>query len=92
LAKAPPPIERFRQLAGYPHNFKFLSIEPIMDFDLEELTHWVELLKPEIIEVGYDNYGNKLIEPRLDKTLALIEQLEKFTIVKRKTIRKAWNE
>jgi len=63
-----------------------------MDFDLEELTHWVELLKPEIIEVGYDNYGNKLIEPRLDKTLALIEQLEKFTIVKRKTIRKAWNE
>lgn len=92
LTRAPPPVERFRYLAGYPHNFKFLSIEPIQDFDLEELSQWVELMNPDIVAVGYDNYGNRLVEPRLDKTLALIGELEKFTTVMRKTIRKAWNE
>ncbi len=91
LTKAPAPIERFRQLTGYPHNAKFLSIEPIMDFDLDHLLGWVGLLQPDIIEVGYDNYNNHLIEPKLDKTLELIQRLEQFTKVVRKTIRKAWN-
>jgi len=92
LTKAPPPVERFRALREYPHPHKFLSIEPIQDFDPKEFIKWIEIIKPDIIEVGYDNYGNRLIEPRLDKTLALIKELEKFAVVKRKTIRRAWNE
>lgn len=92
LTMAPPPIERVRSLKDYLHPHKFLSIEPIMDFDLEELSQWVELINPDIVAVGYDNYGNRLVEPRLDKTLALIGELEKFTTVMRKTIRKAGNE
>ena len=73
--KAPPPYERFVYLTGYPHNFKFLSIEPIMDFDLEELTRWVKLLQPDIIEVGADNYHNNLPEPPWWKVERLLENL-----------------
>lgn len=76
LTMAPPPIERFRQLTGYPHNAKFLSIEPIMDFDLDTLTLWVELLQPDIIEVGADNYHNHLPEPSWGKVEGLLANLK----------------
>ena len=92
LTEAPSPKERVSQLAGYPHIAKFVSIEPIMDFDLDKLVKWIELIGPRIVEVGYDNYGNQLVEPRLTKTLELIERLERFSIVKGKMIRKAWDE
>ncbi|MBA7551573.1 hypothetical protein ES705_44117 [subsurface metagenome] len=75
LTKAPAPVERFRYLTGYPHNLKFLSIEPIMDFDLEELIQWVKLLQPDIIEVGADNYHNHLPEPPWGKVKRLLESL-----------------
>lgn len=75
LTKAPPPMDRFRYLTGYPHNRKFLSIEPIMDFDLEELCHWVKLMQPDIIEVGGDNYHNCLLEPGWWKMEELLKAL-----------------
>ncbi len=56
--KAPSPLKRVYSLLHYRDNKKFLSIEPIMDFDLDHLVGWVELLAPEIIEVGADNYHN----------------------------------
>lgn len=75
LTLAPPPEDRFRFLAGYPHNHKFLSIEPICDFDLEVLSHWVELLQPDIVEVGADNYHNYLEEPGWWKVEELLKAL-----------------
>lgn len=75
LTKAPPPVERFRYLTGYPHNLKFLSIEPIMDFDLEELVLWVTLMNPDVIEVGADNYHNDLPEPPWSKVQKLLEKI-----------------
>jgi len=72
-SRAPSPVTRFRYLAGYPHSRKFLSIEPIMDFDLEEMTHWIELLQPNIIEIGADNYHNSLPEPPWSKVEALLQ-------------------
>ncbi len=78
LTKAPPPIERFRYLTGYPHNLKFLSIEPIMDFDLDELTRWVRLMQPDIIEVGADNYHNHLPEPPWSKVEQLLGKLREI--------------
>lgn len=76
LTKAPAPVERFRYLAGYPHNFKFISIEPIMDFDLAHLVAWMKIIKPEIIEIGADNYHNHLPEPPGLKIRWLLESLK----------------
>lgn len=76
--KAPLPIERFRQLTGYPHNLKFLSIEPIMDFDLDDMVNWVALMQPDIVEVGADNYFNHLPEPPWWKVEKLLATLRGF--------------
>ena len=75
LTKAPPPIERFRQLTGYPHNAKFLSIEPIQDFDLDDMVNWVALMQPDIVEIGADNYHNHLVEPPWWKVERLLNVL-----------------
>lgn len=63
LTKAPLPIDRLRGLLTYEHPRKFISIEPIMDFNTVILTNWLELLQPDIVEVGADNYHNHLPEP-----------------------------
>jgi len=74
-SKAPSPSARFLDLRDYPHPHKFLSIEPIMDFDLPTLVGWMEILQPEIIEVGADNYHNNLPEPSPEKLEHLIRYL-----------------
>ena len=70
----------------------FVSIEPVLDFDLEIFVACIKAIKPWAVAVGYDNYGHHLPEPPLEKTLRLIQELEKFTTVYRKTVRKAWWE
>ena len=75
LTKAIPPIERFNQLARYLRPHKFISIEPICDFDLDELTTWMREIQPEIIEIGADAYGNNLPEPPWWKVEALLKNL-----------------
>jgi hypothetical protein len=64
-----------------------VSVEPIMDFDLEILVQWISDIKPILVHVGYDNYNNNLPEPSLSKTMQLIDILRKFTIVKILTLR-----
>mgnify|MGYP001607311343 CR=1 FL=1 len=67
LTKAPPPFERYKVMRDLSHPHKFLSIEPLMDFDLLTFVSWIEYIKPEIIEIGADNYHNNLPEPTPDK-------------------------
>lgn len=74
---APAPIDRFKSLMLKPHYRKFVSIEPIMDFDLSTMVRWVSHLHPEIVEVGADNYGCGLPEPPTDKVRHLLEELRK---------------
>ena len=78
FSKAPIPRERFKYLAAYPHPHKFLSIEPICDFDLETMLRWVELIAPEIIEIGADNYKHRLPEPDWVKVQALLKGLREL--------------
>ena len=83
------PLEKIKE------NYKtHISIEPILDFDLDHFVEWILDFNPSFgVSVGYDNYGCRLPEPPLAKTLQLIEQLEKHGIkVERKTLRKAWWE
>jgi len=70
---------------------KFISIELILDFDLEIFTNWIKEIDP-LVYIGYDNYEWRLSEPTLEKTLNLVNELRKFTLVVVKTIRNAWSE
>jgi len=89
VSKTPSPLERSNAMAELPWKNKLISIEPIMDFDLQILVQWMKDISPTIVYVGYDNYSNGLPEPSLSKTKQLIEKLETFTRVRTKTLRES---
>jgi len=95
LTHAPHPEKRLDSLVWlkcyYPMIKTFISIEPIMPFS-EHLPRKIERAAPWMVAIGYDNYANKLPEPRKQDTEWLIKQLQKFTLLDLKTIRKAWWE
>jgi hypothetical protein len=83
--KAPTPSARaagMELLAAFP---RYVTIEPIMDFDLVPLVELVRRCEPEQVNIGADSGGNGLPEPSAEKVLALIEELGKFTTIARKT-------
>jgi len=95
ISNAVPPSWRLvimqRISEAHTHHRLFISVEPILDFT-EDFAEQIRMVRPWAVAVGYDNYHNRLPEPPLKKTLRLIEDLEKFTKVYRKTLRKAWYE
>lgn len=96
LSKAPPQSKRLECMIEL-HEFisapLFISIEPILDFNLSEFCTQLCKLQPEQgIAIGYDNYGHHLPEPPLDKTMQLIDCLEQKGIkIWQKTLREKWN-
>ncbi len=62
----------------------FVSIEPIMDFDLQDFVKMIEIIKPKFISIGADSGHNNLPEPPAWKVKKLIAELEKFTEVRQK--------
>jgi len=94
LSKAPLPSKRFEAMAALDYSRKFLSIEPIIDFDLPIFLNWIKKINPELCEIGYNNYPMfKLQEPSLNKTQKLIDEIMTLDIpVLEKTVRKAWFE
>jgi len=91
VTKAPPPRERFEEMRELNWSHKAVVIEPILDFD-HEFIDWIREIRPEMVHIGYDNYGNRLPEPPLDKTRALKEELSRITEVEVSVIRRAWYE
>jgi len=84
LGSAPSPRERSLAMQKIPYNKKHVTIEPIMDFDLEFFFQFLMDCNPIQVNIGADSGSNKLPEPDKDKILELIKQLEKFTIVHQK--------
>jgi protein gp37 len=64
---------------------RFVTIEPILDFDLAPLVELIKRCEPEQVNIGADSGGNHLPEPSAEKVLALIDELGKFTTIARKT-------
>ncbi len=61
-----------------------VTIEPIMDFDLEQFIMMIKNIRPEWVNIGADSKGHKLPEPSKEKIEALIKELGKFTEVRLK--------
>jgi DNA repair photolyase len=83
LSQAPAPRDRMLSMSHLPGS-KMVSIEPIMDFDLETMVQWIQNIRPDFISIGADSKGHHLPEPSPEKLESLIEALSKFTEVKRK--------
>lgn len=77
MGNTPKPVERsyYFPLSG------FITIEPIMDFDLKDFITLLEVTHPNQINIGADSGNNHLPEPPKEKILELISELKKFTTV-----------
>jgi len=78
------------------HGFKtMVTCEPIIDFDVPDLTSLILLCDPEQINIGADSGGNGLPEPSPEKIQQLIESLERCDIkkvVKKKNLARIYME
>jgi len=84
MRNAPVPTKRVFQFAAIPIEQKYITIEPVMDFDLDSFLPMIYACNPQQINIGADSGGNNLPEPPKEKLFDLIEELETFTIVKLK--------
>lgn len=86
ISKAPSPQRRAQGILYVPHNAKtFITIEPILDFDLDEMVELIRMAHPNFVNIGADSKKCGLPEPDNEKVLALIYELAKFTEVKQKS-------
>jgi DNA repair photolyase len=92
ISGAPLPSSRYSAMKNLDWDKKLVSIEPILDFDFETFSSWIEEIFPFLVYVGYDNYNKKLCEPALSKTTKLLTRISENTLVIKKTIRPAWFE
>jgi DNA repair photolyase len=83
ISKAPPPIERFTYLNKW-EGKRMVTIEPILDFDLDSFIGMIHGANPMQVNIGADSGGNHLPEPEPEKVKELIAELEKFTTVHKK--------
>jgi len=92
-SKAPRPSQRYRDFLEVKHDLKMVTMEPIIDFDIDVMLSWLENINPCMVWLGYDSRKHHLPEPKLEKVKNLYWELGSrgFTVIL-KTIRKAWYE
>jgi DNA repair photolyase len=85
---SPRPLDRAEWMGKLQEwNYRFntyVTIEPIMDFDLGPMVELIKRCEPVQVNIGADSGSNHLPEPSRDKVLVLIEALSKFTTVAKK--------
>lgn len=89
MQNSPPTMERYQKIYEIRKVFgsrTVVTIEPIMDFDLDIMVHWMQRIQPEFINIGANtNSKVKLPEPNPENIQSLIEQLKQITEVKIKS-------
>ena len=82
MGKAPPTIDRIEDMEEIELP-KIITVEPIMNFDLDILVHFISRCNPEWVNIGANTaHWVQLPEPPKEKILELIEALKEFTEVK----------
>ena len=82
MGNTPQPLQRAISLSQHT-NRKFITIEPIIDFDVKEFADMINMARPDWINIGADSGNNNLPEPSKEKIEALIKLLNgKITIKK----------
>lgn len=81
MRQAPMPVSRVRGMKMLPPKArKFVTIEPIMDFDIDILASWMDQIRPEFVNIGADSKGHHLPEPSPEKVNELILKLTAYGI------------
>ncbi len=76
ISRAPAPLGRAYELSTLPDTLeKFVTIEPILDFDFPDLADLVLLANPSFVNIGADTKRHGLPEPTRDGVMRLIQRL-----------------
>lgn len=78
-SEAPSPRERalaMTQVGGK----RMVSVEPILDFDVEKLSSQIAMVGPNFVSIGADSKNRGLTEPPGSNVLVLIERLKRLGI------------
>jgi len=79
ISKAPSPELRVEAMVELPGR-KFVTIEPVLDFDVDVLVDWICAIDPEFLNLGADSKDNYLPEPTVEKISQLVQKLKKLGI------------
>jgi hypothetical protein len=82
VSKAPVPSERYQQFLNLNYPRKVVTIEPVMDFDLDVFTNWITNIAPEYVWLGFNSKPDQvqLPEPSDWKLIALTQALKEAGI------------
>lgn len=84
MGRSPNPEERAYFMSKLVIFDRYVTIEPVMDFDLGPMVELIKRCSPVQVNIGADSGRNGIPEPSAEKVLALIEQLKKFTTIANK--------
>jgi DNA repair photolyase len=77
ISKAPTPANRHIGMKNLPKNIrKFITVEPVLDFDVDVLAQWIADIRPEFLNLGADSKDHHLPEPTVEKIMSLVEKLK----------------
>lgn len=80
ITKAPKPIERATAMNCLTSQRRFLTLEPLLDFDIDILADWIRRINPEFCNIGADSKSHHLPEPPFEKVMALVDKLKECGI------------
>ena len=80
ISEAPDVSERYVGIRDFLAERKFVTIEPVLDFDVEILAAWIADIEPEFLNLGADSKQRDLPEPTVEKVMALVDALAEYGI------------
>lgn len=81
MSNAPKVADRYSAMLSMPTKFKrFITIEPVLDFDIDVMVKWISEIHPDFINLGADSKGHGLPEPTVSKIVTFVEELKKTGI------------
>jgi len=85
MNNSPHPQNRALAMSLIPIKEKYVTIEPLIDFDLISFVEMIKRCEPLQVNLGADSGRNGLPEPSKEKVLQLIDELQKFTTIHNKS-------
>ncbi len=86
LSVAPVPESRYEGLMEFEGCEGFITVEPILDFDVDVLVGWIADVNPSFVNIGADSKGCGLPEPPPIKISRLIDGLRSRGVIIKKKI------
>ena len=86
ISKAPVPSQRFKDFLHLRWPRKIVTIEPVMQFDLDPFVSWIKDIGPEAVYLGYNSRPQQvqLPSPMQSEFWGLYEALRRITPVRLK--------